>query len=216
MPEYRLRCFAQSGNAYKAALMLQLAGLDWEPVFVDYFNGETREEAWREEVNSMGEVPVLHHGGETISQSGVILNYLASKTGRFAPANAAEQRDVWRWILFDNHKFTSYFATLRFMVGLAKTGETPVTEFLRARTLAAYGIVEKHLAGHDFLVGGRPTVADFSLAGYVYMPEPTGIDPAQFPAIEAWKARIAALPGWRHPYDLLPGAPPEWKGTAPV
>jgi glutathione S-transferase len=38
---------------------------------------------------------------------------------------------VLRWLLYDNHKFTSYFATLRFMVGLKKTGESPVTKFLR-------------------------------------------------------------------------------------
>ena len=42
MPEYQLYCFAQSGNAYRAALMLNLIGADWKPVFVDFFKGETR------------------------------------------------------------------------------------------------------------------------------------------------------------------------------
>ena len=37
MAEYQLYCFAQSGNAYRAALMLNLIGADWEPVFVDFF-----------------------------------------------------------------------------------------------------------------------------------------------------------------------------------
>jgi len=41
MAEYRLHCMKESGNAYKAALMLQLSGCDWAPVWVDYFNGET-------------------------------------------------------------------------------------------------------------------------------------------------------------------------------
>jgi len=214
MAEFRLHCFAQSGNAYKAALMLELSGLDWEPVFVDYFHGETRTEQWRSDINDMGEVPVLEHGAERISQSGVILDYLADLTGRFAPADEVERRDVWRWILFDNHKFTSYFATLRFLIGLSGSPETPVTEFLRTRALGAYGVVEKRLAAHPYLAADRPTIADLSLAGYVFMPEPTGIDPAQFPAIEAWKARLSALPGWRHPYDLLPGAPADWRVKA--
>ena len=39
MPEYQLYCFAQSGNAYRAALMLNLIGADWKPVFVDFFKG---------------------------------------------------------------------------------------------------------------------------------------------------------------------------------
>ncbi|MCH8168127.1 MAG: glutathione S-transferase N-terminal domain-containing protein, partial [Proteobacteria bacterium] len=58
MTEYRLHCFAQSGNSYKVALMLQLAGADWAPVFVDFFNGENRSPEFRA-LNPMGEVPVL-------------------------------------------------------------------------------------------------------------------------------------------------------------
>ena len=49
MPEYQLYCFAQSGNAYRVALMLNLIGADWEPVFVDFFKGETRTPEYREQ-----------------------------------------------------------------------------------------------------------------------------------------------------------------------
>jgi glutathione S-transferase len=210
MAEYRLYSMGESGNAYKVALMLNVCGLDWEPVFVDYFNGESRTDLYRSEINELGEVPVLEHAGRRITQSGVILHYLAERTGRFGPANDEEAREIWRWILFDNHKFTSYLATLRFMVGLQKTGETPVTEFLRGRALGAFGIVEKHLAERDFIAAGRPTLADISMVGYLYFTEETGIDRAAFPNINAWTARIAALPGWARPYDLMkrgfPGA----------
>jgi glutathione S-transferase len=86
MPEYQLYCFAQSGNAYRAALMLNLIGADWQPIFVDFFRGgETRTPKYRAEVNEMGEVPVLVHGGKKLTQSGVILTYLADHTGRFKP-----------------------------------------------------------------------------------------------------------------------------------
>jgi glutathione S-transferase len=203
MAEYRLYGMGESGNAYKAGLMLNLCGLDWEPVFVDFFGGEGRTEKYRSDINECGEIPVLEHDGKLLTQSGVILHYLAEKTGRFGPANAEEAQEIWRWILFDNHKFTSYFATLRFMFGLQKTGETPVTEFLRARVLGAYGIVEKHLAGRNFIVGDRPTIADISMVGYLYFTEETGIDRTVFPNINAWAARIAALPGWAHPYELM-------------
>lgn len=204
MAEYRLYCFGESGNAYKAALMLALSGCDWEARWVDYFNGETRGEAYRRDVNEMGEVPVLEHRRKRLTQSGAILIYLAEQTGRFGGRSADERYDVLRWILFDNHKFTSYFATLRFLVGLQKTGETPVTEFLRGRALGAFGIVEKHLARQPFIVGDAPTIADISMVGYLYYPEPTGIDRAAFPNIEAWTKRVAALPGWKAPYDLMP------------
>ncbi len=208
MAEYRLHCMKESGNAYKVALMLELCGCDWQPVWVDYFNGETRTDAFKGAVNEMGEVPVLEHKGKRLTQSGVILDYLAEVTGRFGGRDAEERREILRWTLFDNHKFTSYYATLRFLLGLQKAGETPVVEFLRARVRGAYGVVDKHLAGRKFLLGDQPTIADFSLAGYVFYTEPTGIERAQeFPNVEAWAGRIAALPRWKHPYDLMPGTP---------
>jgi glutathione S-transferase len=81
MAEYVLYCFAQSGNAYKPALALELANADWEPRFVDYFGGGTRTPEYRA-INLMGEVPVLLHNGLTLSQSGVILDYLAETRQR--------------------------------------------------------------------------------------------------------------------------------------
>jgi glutathione S-transferase len=207
MAEYRLYGFGESGNCYKAALMLALTGRDWECIPVDYFNGETRGDAFRAATNEMGEVPVLLHGDLALSQSGVILDYLAEKTGRFGPSSESERREILRWILFDNHKFTSYFATLRFIVGIQGSPESEVTTFLRNRVLSAFGIVERHLATRAFLLGERPTIADLSLAGYIFFDEKTGVDRASFPAIDAWAGRIAALPGWRHPYELMPRAP---------
>ena len=114
MAEYRLYCFAQSGNAYKAALMLNLCGADWEPRFVDFFSGHEQRTPEFRQINEMGEVPVLEHEGRTLTQSGVILDYLAERFGEFGSTDVDEQREILRWLLWDNHKLTSYIATLRF------------------------------------------------------------------------------------------------------
>ena len=202
MVEFKLWCFGESGNAYKAALMLNLCGLDWEPVLVDFFNGETRSEVYRGTVNEMGEAPVLEHKGKRLTQSGVILDYLANFTGKFGGSNEDERREIWRWVLFDNHKFTSYIATLRFMISLAKTGETPVTEFLQGRIKGSMAVIEKHLGTRKFLLGQRPTIADLSVVGYLYYGEELLFETT--PHVKAWSERIRALPGWKHPYDLMP------------
>ncbi|MEM7635559.1 MAG: glutathione S-transferase N-terminal domain-containing protein, partial [Pseudomonadota bacterium] len=110
MAEYQLYCFGESGNAYKAALMLELCGADWEPHFVDFFNGETRTDDYRAKVNEMGEVPVLLHGDRKLIQTGVMLEYLATTFGKFGWDNDDERREILRWMYFDNHKFTSYNA----------------------------------------------------------------------------------------------------------
>ena len=209
MAKYRLHCFCQSGNSYKAALYLNCAGLDWEPVFVDFFKGATRDAKWRESVNEMGEAPVLEmEGGRKLSQSGVILTYLSELTDQFAAADEGERMETLRWILFDNHKFTSYLATYRFLKAFApQSPDANVLAFLKGRLDAAAAIVDKHLATSPFMVGSKPSIADFSIAGYVYYPvEEHGYDWVKtHPNIHAWMERMRALPGWKDPYELMPG-----------
>ena len=204
MSEFQLYCFAESGNAYKASLMLELCGVDWEARFVDFFNGETRSDAYRSQVNEMGEVPVLVHGDRRLTQTGVMLEYFADQLGKFGWNNDDERYEILRWMYFDNHKFTSYNATLRFMLTFLKTGETPVTEFLRGRAVAAMQIVDTHLATRDFMVADRLTIADLSLAGYMFYDGELGVELADFPNIVNWRERISSQPGWKGPYDLMP------------
>lgn len=204
MADFRLYGFGESGNSYKAALMLELCRLPWQPVWVDYFNGETRTPEYRQNVNEMGEVPVLVHGAKRLTQSGVILDYLAELTRKFGAKSDDERREIWRWMLFDNHKFASYLGTLRFLINFAKSGETPVTEFLRARCVNNLKIVDGHLSENPFIIGKRATIADFSLCGYLYFGEELTIPLNTYTHVLNWLDRIKALPGWKHPYDLLP------------
>lgn len=204
---YRLHCVGASGNSYKVALYLNCAGIDWEPVGVDFAGGETQRSDWRADTNEMGEVPVLKAEGRRLSQSGAILTWLADRVGRFAPDGADERLEALRWILFDNHRFTGNFAPYRMQYSLLPQAPHPsVLSFLKARVEGAFSIVNKHLSGRAFMLGDRPTIVDFSIAGYLFYPaEETGVDlQAAYPAIHAWCERMAALPGWKPPYELMP------------
>jgi glutathione S-transferase len=211
MAEYQLYCFAQSGNAYRAALMLNLIGADWEPVWVDFFGkGVQRTPEYRTKVNEMGEVPVLVHGAKKLSQSGVILTYLADHSGKFRPEGEDERLEALRWILFDNQKVTGYLGPYRFLRVLAKPpGDPAVLGFLKGRIDNNLAIVDQRLASRPFVLGPRATIVDLSLTGYFYYPaEEFGFDIArEHKNIAAWLERIKALPGWKHPYDLMPGHP---------
>jgi glutathione S-transferase len=81
--------------------------------------------------------------------------------------------------------------------------------FLKARIDGSLAIVNKRLASHAYLLGDRPTIADISLTGYLYYPaEEFGFDIVKdYPAIGPWLDRMTALPGWKHPYELMPGYP---------
>ncbi len=211
----RLHCFGESGHSYKVALALNLAGLPWEPVFVDFFQGATRGADYRTRVNAMGECPVLEEGDLRLSQSGVILDWLAERTGRFGGASADERREVLRWVLWDNHKLSSQVGAQRFLMNFLPPGKrpAPVIDWLAGRTRDAYRVLDAHLAGRDWIVGDTITAADLSCAGYLFYPEPFGFDRAAWPATSRWLDRIAAQPAWAPPYDLMPRAFPPMPKT---
>jgi glutathione S-transferase len=211
MTEYQLYCFAQSGNAYRAALMLNLIDAKWEPKWIDFFSaGVQRGAEYREDINEMGEVPVLVDGTKKLTQSGVILTYLARKTGKFLPQGEEQELESLRWIIFDNQKVNGFLGPYRFLINFAKpAGDPAVVGFLKGRAQANLGIVNKRLEKSPFLVTDKPTIADISMTGYLYYPaEEFGFDIVKdYPAIGAWLGRMQALPGWAHPYDIMPGYP---------
>lgn len=204
----KLHCFGESGNAYKAALTLALADQSWEPVFVDFFNGETRTDAFRA-LNVMGEVPVMEDGDVILTQSGVMQDYISSKSGKLGGKSAAERREILRWMFFDNHKVSGIAGMLRFQMNFLPEAKrnADVIGFMSMRLAAALTIMETHLSDRDWLASESLTIADIACAGYLFYPEPFTFDRADYPHINRWLDAIAATPGWKHPYDLMPGSP---------
>jgi len=207
MPAYRLHYFPESGNSYKLALMLTLCGEGFEPVWTDFGGDVTRTAEWRQRVNPMGEIPVLEGDGERLTQTAPILLMLAEQYGRFGAETAKEKFELLRWLFWDNHKLTGYMATYRFQRTFTASPDPQVLKYFRRRIDDFLSILERHLEQNAFAIGDRPTVADFSMMAYLHYPaDEHGYDFAtSHPAVRAWLDRIAALPGWKSAYELLPG-----------
>ncbi len=204
----KLHCFGESGNSYKAALTLELSGLEWEPVFVDFFRGAARTAEFRE-LNPMGELPVMIDGDITLTQSGVIQDYISSKSGKLGARSAAERREILRWMFWDNHKMSSQAGTLRFLMNFLPEDKRPaeVIAWLQGRLKAAYKVLDAALAQRSWLVDDTLTVADLACCGYLFYPEPFGFERADWPNIDGWLTRISETPGYKGPYALMPGSP---------
>ena len=205
----QLHCFGESGHSYKAALALEMSSLDWTPVFIDFFSGATRSGDYHTTLNPMGEAPVLIDGEIRLTQSGAIQDYISEKTGKFGGTNAAERREILRWVLWDNHKLSSNAGTLRFMMNFLPEAKrsADVIGYLSGRLKASYKVLDTHLAGRDWIVSDTLSNADMTCCGYLYYPEPFGFKRQDWPNIDRWLDNIAAKPGWKAPYDLMPGSP---------
>ncbi len=204
----QLYCFGESGNSYKAALTMTLAGVEWEPVYVDFFKGTTRTDEYRE-LNVMGEAPVLVDGDFTLTQSGAIQEYIIEQTGKLGGKDKREHLEVLRWMFWDNHKLSSQAGMTRFLMNFLPEDKRPqpVIDFMQGRLKSAYATLDTALAGRDWLVGEAISAADTACCGYLYYPEPFGFDRKDYTNIDVWLDRIAAQPGWKHPYDMMPGSP---------
>ncbi len=207
MTRYRLHYFPESGNSYKLALMLTLCGQAFEPVWTDFGSGVTWTAEWRRTVNPMGEIPVLEEDGVALTQTAPILLRLAERFGRFQGADEAARFEVLRWLFWDNQKLSGFMATYRYMRAFRPKPNAEVLDFLRGRVDDFLTIVERRLQAQPFIAGNDPTIADLSMTGYLVFPKhESGYDlAASHPSIDAWLQRLAALPGWAAPYDLLPG-----------
>ena len=157
----------------------------------------------------MGEAPVMIDGDIRLSQSGVIQQYVSDKSGKFAGKDQAEKYDVLRWVLWDNHKLSSTAGLTRFLMNFLPEDKRPadVISFNLGRLKSAYATLNDHLAERDWIVGSDVTNADLSCCGYLYYPEPFGFDRKDWPHIDTWLTRLSEQPGWKHPYDLMPGSP---------
>ena len=207
MTRYRLHYFPESGNSYKLALMLTLCGQTFEPVWTDFGGGVTRTAAWRATVNPMGEIPVLEEDGVRLTQTAPILLRLSERYGRFGGTDETERYEILRWLFWDNQKLSGFMATYRYRRAFTPDPAPQVQAFLKRRIDDFLGILGQYLQQRAFIVGERPTIVDLSMCAYLSFPaDESGYDlAAQHAAVAAWLGRIAALPGWRAPYDLLPG-----------
>jgi glutathione S-transferase len=207
MTVYQLHYFPESGNSYKLALMLSLCGAAFEPVWTSIGGGITRTATWRSAVNEMGEIPVLEEDRRRLTQTGPIRLRLAERYGRYGGRTMTRPFAVLRWLYWDNQKLSGFIATYRYLRAFTVSPSPQVLAYLRARIDDFVSIAEAHFAGSRFVVGEKLTVADISMVGYlVFPPEESGYDlAATHSAMRAWLDRAAALPGWKPPYELLPG-----------
>ncbi|WP_462379270.1 glutathione S-transferase family protein [Pseudomonas sp. Marseille-QA0892] len=188
----------RSGNCYKVGLLLSLLERPYEWVDMDVLGGETRTDQFRAK-NPNAKIPVVElDDGRTLWESNAILFYLAQGTP-LLPQDPWLQAQVLQWQFFEQYSHEPYIAVARFInIYLGMPAERKA-EFddKQAGGYQALDVMEAQLQKHSFLVGDRFSIADISLYGYTHVAGEGGFDLSRYPAIQAWIARIEALPGYR-------------------
>lgn len=192
--------YLPSGNGYKCRLVLKALGIPYELRQMDIVAGATRTPEFLA-INPNGKIPVLVVPGRgPIAESHAIIGYLAEGSP-LVPADPYERALMWQWMGFEQYQLEPGIGTVRFWLkSLKKTpaelGERYTERFQRGAD--ALAVLERGLAGREWLVGGTPTLADIALYAYTHVAGEAGYRLADFPAVSAWIARFKALP-WYAP-----------------
>jgi glutathione S-transferase len=194
--------YAASGNCYKVRLLLGHLDLPYERVPVDIFAGETMNGDYAAK-NPALTTPVLEvESGGYLPESGAILLHLAEGTD-LLPEDPDERAEVYRWLFFEQSAVAPTIAMLRFRVLTGRASlDDPAEQTALNMSRGVAGVVESHLAQHEYFAAERFTVADIALYGYMHVAHEAGVDTASMPGLQAWLERVRSEPG--HIDDLAP------------
>jgi len=194
-----LRVFGdiKSGNCFKAKLLLEQIGREYEWVHVDIMKKQSSTPEFLL-MNPKGQIPVLEiEPGKVLTESNAILHYLADGTV-FLPDDCLEHAQALQWMFFEQYTHEPSVASARFIVlYLGRPAEHE--QRLQQKIAEGYGalkLMEQHLQSHQYFAGDRYTIADIALYAYTHVAHEGGFDLSRFPAIESWLARIRGQQGY--------------------
>jgi glutathione S-transferase len=193
----------ESGHSYKAKLMLVLTQTPHEYRPVDLSVDRDKRPADIRAVSKFGEVPVLVDRGQAYVQSDAILLHLAQRTMKFYGRDAVDHDQVREWLFWEANRIGFSVPNLRIALRWVPETKPEVLDWLRARALTDLDRMNSEFAERKFLLGEIPTVADIACCGYLFWADQAGLDLSRWPNVQRWLGDISALPGWKHPYDLM-------------
>ncbi|MPT26817.1 MAG: glutathione S-transferase family protein [Achromobacter sp.] len=187
----------RSGNAWKIRLACGYMGLALTRRTFDIVQGDLETEEFGR-INPWRQVPALRTPeGVWLAESQAILWYLGRGTP-WLPEGRLAQAQVASWLSFEQTQHMHAFAQPRLLIhlrGTAQVDEPAMVEWRRAGMRAA-AWMDAHLAGRAFLVGESATIADIALYPYTSMAAQGGYDLSALRHLNAWLARMRALPGF--------------------
>jgi glutathione S-transferase len=192
--------YSASGNCYKVRLTAALTGVHLERREYDIMTGETRTSVFLENINANGRIPVLQIGERFIPESNAACYYLADGSN-LVPTDRFDRSDMLRWMFFEQYNHEPNIATLRFW--MCTLGLENLTDLQRMQMagkrqsgVAALTLMDDHLQGHEWFVGGAMSLADICLFAYTHVAGDADFDLETYPHILDWIERIKRQPAY--------------------
>ncbi len=189
----RIHSFPLSGHAHRVRLFANLAGIAHEVVDVDLAGGAHKKEPFLS-LNPAGQVPVIEDGDVVISDSNAILVYLARKYAPdFLPTDPVLEAEVQKFLTLAAGEQAFGPAAARLINVFNAPLDPDFCKTVADRYLAK---LEAHMEGREFLVGGKPTIADVAIYSYTAHAPEGDVSLEPYPNVRRLLSNIEALPGF--------------------
>jgi glutathione S-transferase len=208
----KLYGFPPSPNTWKVRAVAAHLGLTLEMEFVDLPKGASHTPDYLA-LNPTGRTPTLVDGDFVLWESTAIMQYIASlKPNTLWPDSARARADIMRWESWGLAHWSgqacqplTFENVVKKLINMGEPDRAAVEAAVAAFHREAK-VLDAHLAKHQWLVGGQPTLADFSVGAPLFHAERSGYPLAPYGRITEWFGRVSALPGWAETAPQAPAA----------
>ena len=186
-------------NGHKIHIMLEETGLPYTVHPIDIGAGDQFKPEFLK-ISPNNKMPAMIDsdglGGKPMSmfESGAMLLYLASKTGKFLPEDIRDRWSTLQWLMFQMGGVGPMLGQAHHFLAYAPEKIPYAMNRYSKEANRLYGVMDRRLAESKFIACGEYTIADMAIMPWLRFPERQGVDIADYPHVQKWRDGIAARP----------------------
>ncbi len=195
-------------NGHKIHIMLEETGLPYRVIPIDIGAGDQFKPEFLK-ISPNNKMPAMVDpdgpGGKpmALAESGAMLFYLASKTGKFLPEDIRKRWQVMQWVMFQMGHIGPMLGQAHHFLQYAPEKIEYAMNRYRNEANRLYGVVERRLAESKFVACDEYTIADMSIMPWMRFPERQGVEIDEYPNVKRWRDGIAARPAVQRAVQVL-------------
>jgi GSH-dependent disulfide-bond oxidoreductase len=195
-------------NGHKIHIMLEETGLPYRVHPIDIGAGDQFKPEFLK-ISPNNKMPAMIDSdgpdGKPMSmfESGAMLLYLASKTGKFLPENMRDRWATLQWLMFQMGGVGPMLGQAHHFLGYAPEKIPYAMNRYSKEANRLYGVMDRRLAESKFIACGEYTIADMAIMPWLRFPERQGVNITEYPHLKKWFDGIAARPAVQRALAVL-------------
>lgn len=195
-------------NGHKIHIMLEETGLTYRVIPVDIGAGEQFKPEFLK-ISPNNKIPAMVDSDGpngrpfALAESGAMLFYLASKTGKFLPQDPEKRWQVMQWVMFQMGHVGPMLGQAHHFLGYAPQKILYAMERYKNEANRLYGVLDRRLAESKYVACDEYSIADMAIMPWLRFPERQGVNIDEYPHVKRWRDRLLERPAVKRALEVL-------------